>query len=272
MKKVIITISRQFGSNGQEIGRQLAEYLDIGYYNKEIMRKIAADLHIDPKFFSEGNRNESGLYAVSGFTSWSKMTELSINSQIFEKASTFIQEIAKRESAVIVGRCADYILKENEDCISVFCYSDLEDRIRWSIDEYHASVKKARKIVLEQDQKRANFYEFYTNRHWGDAKNYDLMINTSIDEYHASVKKARKIVLEQDQKRANFYEFYTNRHWGDAKNYDLMINTSRLSTKEVVELIAAIYDQKMGIKQFKGAFQNQYIDQKIDTTQHLMEE
>lgn len=225
MKKVIITISRQFGSNGQEIGRQLAEYLDIGYYNKEIMRKIAADLHIDPKFFSEGNRNESGLYAVSGFTSWSKMTELSINSQIFEKASTFIQEIAKRESAVIVGRCADYILKENEDCISVFCYSDLEDRIRWSIDEYHASVKKARKIVLEQDQKRANFYEFYTNR-----------------------------------------------HWGDAKNYDLMINTSRLSTKEVVELIAAIYDQKMGIKQFKGAFQNQYIDQKIDTTQHLMEE
>lgn len=225
MKKVIITISRQFGSNGQEIGRQLAEYLDIGYYNKEIMRKIAADLHIDPKFFSEGNRNESGLYAVSGFTSWSKMTELSINSQIFEKASTFIQEIAKRESAVIVGRCADYILKENEDCISVFCYSDLEDRIRWSIDEYHAPVKKARKIVLEQDQKRANFYEFYTNR-----------------------------------------------HWGDAKNYDLMINTSRLSTKEVVELIAAIYDQKMGIEQFKGAFQDQYIDQKIDTTQHLMEE
>ena len=225
MKKVIITISRQFGSNGQEIGRQLAEYLDIGYYNKEIMRKIAADLHIDPKFFSEGNRNERGLYAVSGFTSWSKMTELSINSQIFEKASTFIQEIAKRESAVIVGRCADYILKENEDCISVFCYSDLEDRIRWSIDEYHAPVKKARKIVLEQDQKRANFYEFYTNR-----------------------------------------------HWGDAKNYDLMINTSRLSTKEVVELIAAIYDQKMGIEQFKGAFQDQYIDQKIDTTQHLMEE
>ena len=225
MKKVIITISRQFGSNGQEIGRQLAEYLDIGYYNKEIMKQIAADLRIDLKFFSEGNRNESGLYTVSGFTSWSKMTELSVNSQIFDKASAFIQEIAKRESAVIVGRCADYILKENEDCISVFCYSDLEDRIRWSIDEYHASVKKARKIVLEQDQKRANFYEFYTNR-----------------------------------------------HWGDAKNYDLMINTSRLSTKEVVELIAAIYDQKMGIKQFKGAFQNQYIDQKIDTTQHLMEE
>lgn len=225
MKKVIITISRQFGSNGQEIGRQLAEYLDIGYYNKEIMKQIAADLRIDLKFFSEGNRNESGLYTVSGFTSWSKMTELSVNSQIFDKESAFIQEIAKRESAVIVGRCADYILKEYENCISVFCYSDLEDRIRWSIDEYHASVKKARKIVLEQDQKRANFYEFYTNR-----------------------------------------------HWGDAKNYDLMINTSRLSTKEVVELIAAIYDQKMGIKQFKGAFQNQYIDQKIDTTQHLMEE
>ncbi len=218
MKKTItITISRQFGSNGREIGRKLAEYLDIGYYNKEIMEKIAKDMGVSSDFFNEDNQNEDGLYSISNrkLRSFGSIAELSVNSQVFERATDLICGIAQRESSVIVGRCADYILKDNPDTISVFCFSDLEERIRFSINEYDVPAKQAKKIVQEKDMKRARFYEFHTNQ-----------------------------------------------KWGDAKNYSLLINTSKMSTDEVVEIIAALYDNKAGLTTFKGAFQDQYIEHK----------
>ena len=218
MKKTItITISRQFGSNGREIGRKLAEYLDIGYYNKEIMEKIAKDMGVSSDFFNEDNQNEDGLYSISNrkLRSFGSIAELSVNSQVFERATDLICGIAQRESSVIVGRCADYILKDNPDTISVFCFSDREERIRFSINEYDVPAKQAKKIVQEKDMKRARFYEFHTNQ-----------------------------------------------KWGDAKNYSLLINTSKMSTDEVVEIIAALYDKKAGLTTFKGAFQDQYIEHK----------
>ncbi|MDB7948905.1 cytidylate kinase-like family protein [Faecalitalea cylindroides] len=218
MKKTItITISRQFGSNGREIGRKLAEYLDIGYYNKEIMEKIAKDMGVSSDFFNEDNQNEDGLYSISNrkLRSFGSIAELSVNSQVFERATDLICGIAQRESSVIVGRCADYILKDNPDTISVFCFSNLEERIRFSINEYDVPAKQAKKIVQEKDMKRARFYEFHTNQ-----------------------------------------------KWGDAKNYSLLINTSKMSTDEVVETIAALYDKKAGLTTFKGAFQDQYIEHK----------
>lgn len=218
MKKTItITISRQFGSNGREIGRKLAEYLDIGYYNKEIMEKVAKDMGVSSDFFNEDNQNEDGLYSISNrkLRSFGSIAELSVNSQVFERATDLICGIAQRESSVIVGRCADYILKDNPDTISVFCFSDLEERIRFSINEYNVPAKQAKKIVQEKDMKRARFYEFHTNQ-----------------------------------------------KWGDAKNYSLLINTSKMSTDEVVETIAALYDKKAGLTTFKGAFQDQYIEHK----------
>ena len=178
-KNVIITISRQFGSNGREIGRQLAEYLDIGYYNKEIMELIANDFGIDPDFFREENRNEQGLFSVAGRHKLSAITELSVNSEVYEKACDLIQGISQRESAVIVGRCADYILKDHPDTIKLFIYSDLETRINWSVSEYKVPARKARKFVHDKDERRAGFYEFYTGQKWGASSNYDMMINTS---------------------------------------------------------------------------------------------
>ena len=178
-QNVIFTISRQFGSNGREIGRQLAEYLDIGYYNKEIMEMIANDFGINPDFFREENRNEQGLFSVAGRHKLSAITELSVNSEVYEKACELIQGISQRESAVIVGRCADYILKDHPDTIKLFIYSDLETRINWSISEYKVPARKARKFVHDKDERRAGFYEFYTGQKWGASSNYDMMINTS---------------------------------------------------------------------------------------------
>ena len=135
--------------------------------------------------------------------------------EIYNVQKEVIREMAEKESCIIVGRCADYILKDNPDTISVFCFSDLEERIRFSINEYDVPAKQAKKIVQEKDMKRARFYEFHTNQ-----------------------------------------------KWGDAKNYSLLINTSKMSTDEVVEIIAALYDKKAGLTTFKGAFQDQYIEHK----------
>lgn len=192
-KNVIITISRQFGSNGREIGRQLAEYLDIGYYNKEIMEVIANDFGIDPDFFREENRNEQGLFSVAGRHKLSAITELSVNSEVYEKACELIQGISQRESAVIVGRCADYILKDHPNTIKLFIYSDLETRINWSISEYKVPARKARKFVHDKDERRAGFYEFYTGQKWGASSNYDMMINTSYMNTEEIVKMLAKL-------------------------------------------------------------------------------
>ena len=169
-KNVIITISRQFGSNGREIARKLAEYLDISYYNKQILEKIAVNMGVCADFFKDQKQDANGLFTIEskGLLGLRNITELSVNTQIYDMASDFIQKISQREDAVIVGRCADYILKDNPDVISVFCYSDVEERIQWSIDEYQVPAKQAKKIVQEKDAQRSRFYEFYTNQKWGN--------------------------------------------------------------------------------------------------------
>ena len=180
-KNVVITISRQFGSNGREIARKLAEYLDISYYNKEILERIAVNMGVCADFFKDQKQDANGLFTIEsrGLLGLRNITELSVNSQINDMASDFIRKISQREDAVIVGRCADYILKNDPYVISVFFYSDIEERIKWSIEEYQVPAKQAKKIVQEKDAQRARFYEFYTNQKWGNPRNYTLMINTS---------------------------------------------------------------------------------------------
>ena len=181
-KNVIITISRQFGSNGREIARKLAEYLDISYYNKEILERIAVNMGVCADFFKDQNQDANGLFTIEskGLLGLRNITELSVNSQIYDMASDFIQKISQREDAVIVGRCADYILKDNPDVISVFCYSDVEERIQWSIDEYQVPAKQAKKICARKMiRKGQDFMNSIPIKNWGNARNYTLMINTS---------------------------------------------------------------------------------------------
>lgn len=198
-KNVVITISRQYGSNGREIGRKLAENLNISYYNKEIMTQIAKDMGLETDFFTD--KNEMLSFESHGVFGMKNMMELSVNSKVQDKAKEFIQSIANQENAVIVGRCADYFLKDYDNVISIFFYSDMEQRLKWSIQEYNVPVKQAKKIIEQKDKQRSLFYEFYTNQ-----------------------------------------------KWSDPKNYTLMINTSKMTTDEIVELLASYYNQKMNEK------------------------
>ena len=197
MKKTItITISRQFGSNGREIGRKLAEYLDIGYYNKEIMEKIAKDMGVSSDFFNEDNQNEDGLYSISNrkLRSFGSIAELSVNSQVFERATDLICGIAQRESSVIVGRCADYALEDNENLLSVFIHADLDARIRRIARIYDLTDAKAKDMIMKTDKKRASYYNYYSNKKWGSAESYHMSLDSSVLGIDGTAEAIEKLV------------------------------------------------------------------------------
>ena len=195
-KNVIITISRQFGSNGREIARKLAEYLDISYYNKEILERIAVNMGVCADFFKDQNQDANGLFTIEskGLLGLRNITELSVNSQIYDMASDFIQKISQREDAVIVGRCADYILKDNPDVIRLFFYAPLEDCIRRVVDQNGISAKEAEKKIAKIDKYRADYYKYYTGNAWNDARNYDFCLDTSSMSYEKLVAVVKDII------------------------------------------------------------------------------
>ena len=195
-KNVIITISRQFGSNGREIARKLAEYLDISYYNKQILEKIAVNMGVCADFFKDQKQDENGLFTIEskGLLGLRNITELSVNTQIYDMASDFIQKISQREDAVIVGRCADYILKDNPDVIRLFFYAPLEDCIRRVVDQNGISAKEAEKKIAKIDKYRADYYKYYTGNAWNDARNYDFCLDTSSMSYEKLVAVVKDII------------------------------------------------------------------------------
>lgn len=180
-KKIIVTISREYGSYGREIGRQLAKQLHIAYYDKEVLEQVAQKLNVSQAFFTDHNLNEAGLYSLSGKMQYGIkfLTELSLSTKVFDTAKEIMKDLAQKESMVLVGRCANVILKDEPNLISVYCYGDLEDRVKRVIEEYNVPADRARKEVLDTDRRRARFYEYYTHRKWGDVDDYDVLINTS---------------------------------------------------------------------------------------------
>ncbi|WP_305151180.1 AAA family ATPase [uncultured Dubosiella sp.] len=180
-KKIVVTISREYGSYGREIGRRLAQRLHIAYYDKEILEQTAEQLGVSKMFFTDENLNDAGQFSLSGRMNYGVkyLTELSLSTKAYDTARAIMEELAKNESMVLVGRCANYILRHEPGIISVYCYGDLEDRVRRVIEEYHVPAGRTRKEVLDTDRKRARFYEYFTHRKWGDLADFDVLINTS---------------------------------------------------------------------------------------------
>ena len=202
-KKIIITISRQYGSAGRIIGQRLAAELDISFYDREFLEDITKKLGVSSDFFKEDNRGEDGMYNVfrTRLNPLSTVTSLSVNLEVYESAASLIRSIARRESAVIVGRCADYVLKDEKNVLSLFLYAEKQDRIRRGIELYHIDAKHAQETMERFDRKRARFYEYYTDRKWGALSNYDMMINTSrmgIDQCVRFLATAARAMMETD--------------------------------------------------------------------------
>ncbi len=185
MKKRIITVSRQFGSGGRTIAKKIASELGIAYYDKELVKKIAGETG-----FSEDYINEAGEYAFSrrSFLFSLAVTnsyahnpgELSIPDKIYIMQNNIISDLAEKEDCVIVGRCADYILREREDCLHTFFFADMDFRIQHIIDNYGETEVPVEKRLKEKDDKRKVYYRHYTGREWGDVKNYHVSMNTGV--------------------------------------------------------------------------------------------
>ncbi len=183
---IIITIARQFGSGGHEIGRRLAQKLDIPLYDKELITHAAEESGLSEEilhYFDEKPTNSllyslsTGSYSLSdgGVVNYS----LPVNQQVFQAQFDAIRSLAEKSSCVIVGRCADYVLEKHEGLISVFLYADLNDRMERVAEHDKITLPEAKSRINKSDKRRASYYNFYSGKKWGVAGTYDLCINTS---------------------------------------------------------------------------------------------
>ena len=179
MAKKIITISREFGSGGRFIGAEVAKKLGIAYYDKNIIGQIAEKSGLSPEYIQENAElsPKKGLFAYA--FSGRDITGKSVEDMVYEVQRNIILELAEKEPCVIIGRNADYILKDRDDVLNVFIHGDMPEKIKRITGLYNVKEKEAVKMMADTDKRRRTNYNFYTDQNWGKASNYTLCLNSS---------------------------------------------------------------------------------------------
>lgn len=179
MAKRIITISREFGSGGRFIGEEVAKKLGIKYYDKDIIAQIAEQSGFSPEYITEKAElsPKKGLFAYA--FSGRDVTGKSIEDMVYEAQRKVILEIVEKESCVIIGRNADFILKDRDNVLNVFIHGDMPEKVARICKLYNVPEEKAEKMMADIDKRRMTNYRFYTDQKWGMAKNYTLSLNSS---------------------------------------------------------------------------------------------
>ena len=179
MAKRIITISREFGSGGRFIGEEVAKKLGIAYYDKNIIGQIAEKSGLSPEYIQENAElsPKKGLFAYA--FSGRDITGKSVEDMVYEAQRNIILELAEKEPCVIIGRDADYILKDRDDVLNVFIHGDMPEKIKRITGLYNVKEKEAVKMMADTDKRRRTNYNFYTDQNWGKASNYTLCLNSS---------------------------------------------------------------------------------------------
>ena len=179
MEKRIITISREFGSGGRFIGEEVAKKLGIAYYDKNIISQIAEKSGLAPEYIQESAElsPKKGLfaYALAG----RDITGKSVEDMVYEAQRKVILELADKKPCVIIGRNADYILKDRDDILNIFIHGDMPEKIQRITRLYQVEEQEAVKMMTDTDKRRMTNYNFYTEQKWGKASNYTLCLNSS---------------------------------------------------------------------------------------------
>ena len=200
MKK-LITISRQYGSGGRIIGKILAEKLGVPFYDREII-----DMAVEASGYSREVIEGAEMKAKSGFAyslasalSFNEGTvgTLSVNDRLFLAQFQVIKEIGETDQGVIIGRCADYVLKDIPGVTNVFIYGEMEDRIARAVEQYGESEENIKNTINSIDKARSNYYNYHTGFKWGDYKNYNLCINSS----YIGEEEAAELIKDYVEKR-----------------------------------------------------------------------
>ena len=192
MKKRIITISREFGSGGRFIGEEVAKKLGIAYYDKNIINEIAEKSGLSPEYVQKNAElsPKKGLFAYA--FAGRDITGKSVEDMVYEAQRKVILELAEKEPCVIIGRNADYILKDRDDVLNVFIHGGTPEKIQRITRLYNVEEQKAVKMMVDIDKRRMVNYNFYTNQKWGKADNYTLCLNSSQLGYD----RCEKIIME----------------------------------------------------------------------------
>jgi cytidylate kinase len=185
MEKFIITISREYGSGGRYVGEQLAKEFGIPFYDKEIIHMVAERSGLSAGFIEKSDENLPNTFLhnlkYSAYSTYDSISfyDTPVTDKVFLAQSAVIKELASQGSCVIVGRCADYILRDEPGLVTVFIRGSIEDRVSRAVEHYGLPSEKAAEKLRKIDKSRTNYYKYYTNRQWGSIDNFDLAINTS---------------------------------------------------------------------------------------------
>ena len=187
MSNVIYTIGREFGSGGKAIGEALANRLNIKCYDKELLKMAAKESGFCQEIFENQDEKPTNsflyslvmdTYSMSGYSS-APFLDMPLNHKVFLAQFETIKKIASTESCVIVGRCADYALSENPNCINTFIHADMDYRIKQIMAKEYLPENKARDLIQKTDKQRASYYNYYTSKKWGDSRSYDHCLDSS---------------------------------------------------------------------------------------------
>jgi cytidylate kinase len=179
----VITIGRQLGSGGKQIGELLSQQLGINCYDKELIQLASRESGLGKEFFEKADEQSShGFFSTFfGFRSgYMGDVNYLCNENLFKIQSDVIKDLAEKESCIFVGRCADYILRNHPQCLNIFITATLEDRIQRICQALQLTEKEALTLIEQTDKKRAGYYNYYSNKVWGMATSYDLCINSSV--------------------------------------------------------------------------------------------
>ena len=188
MVKRIITISREFGSGGRFIGEEVAKKLGIAYYDKNIINQIAEESGLSPDYIQESAElsPKKGLFAYA--FAGRDITGKSLEDMVYEAQRKVILELADKESCVIIGRNADFILKDREDVLNVFIEANTPEKAARIKKLYQKSDDEVKKLLKDVDKKRSVNYRYFTDKEWGNRKNYDLVLNSSVLGYDKCIE------------------------------------------------------------------------------------
>ena len=185
-ERTVITIGREFGSGGHEIGMKLAEKLGIKCYDKELLQVAAKESGLCEELFASQDEKPTNSFLYSlvmdtysfGYSS-AGFTDMPMNHKIFLAQFEAIKKLASEGPCVMVGRCADYALADNPNCFSVFVHANLDWRINRIAQKYNKNAKEAKDMINKTDKSRSSYYNYYTNKKWGSADSYNLCLDSS---------------------------------------------------------------------------------------------
>lgn len=196
-ENLIITISRQYGSGGREIGQKLAERLGVPYYDKELIILAAERSGYARSLFEEADQKASNsmIFSLMRAGSMVNTYDMPLNDKIYLIQSGVIQQVAKKGPCVIVGRCADYVLQDKFPCVNVFIHAELKKRMERAVSLYGLSSDDVQSVLLKTDKRRETYYNYYTGRKFGDARNYTL----SLDSLGVGIENAVRVLEDYVQ-------------------------------------------------------------------------